>query len=201
MRMCMLILPHKCYLEHLETTVYWLIFKTWSLQDDLGPMTNNFSKWIDLPNEIAQVCILLWSDCTSSLISTSNKQKCSHGDLGTLTSVLIFVCLDVLFALPLPSCLPQSHLWFALETNCTTNPVGTVVFLVHTLLSWHQQPQKTRSKLCWTQEYRHLCWLYGHSFMLITVHMYWTSLTKKKKKKKGVVFFQQHYTVSEDCIQ
>lgn len=70
-RMCTIILPPRCYVEHLETTVYWLIFKTWSLQDDLGPMTNDFSEWIDLPNETIQVCILPWSDCTLSFISMS----------------------------------------------------------------------------------------------------------------------------------
>lgn len=69
--MCMLILTPKCYLEHLETTMYWFMFKLWSLQDDSGPMTNYFSKWIDLPNEIVQVCILPWSDCTLSFITIS----------------------------------------------------------------------------------------------------------------------------------
>lgn len=130
--MCMLILLSKCYLEHLETTVYWLIFQTWHLQDDIWQITSDFSKWIALPNEIVQVCTLSWSDCTLSFTSMSNKHKCSHQDLGTLRTVLIFVYLDASFALPLPFSLLWSHLWFALETNHATSSTGTVVFPVHT---------------------------------------------------------------------
>lgn len=195
-RMCMLILPPKCYLEHLETTVYWFIFKTRSLQDDLGLMTNDFSKWIDLPNEIVQVCILPWNDCTLSFISTSNKHKCSHWDLRTLTSVLTFVYLDVLLALPLSSCLPRSHLWFAFETNHITNPVGTVVFLVRTPLAdtnsrWRPDPSSPGPNST------DISVGFADSFMLIAVHMHWTSLSEKKCG----VFCQQYYLVSEDCME
>lgn len=95
-----------------------------------------------------------------------------------------FIRLGISISWCITSC--TTVLLFASESLviCTSNKLynqpcrHSHVPCVHTIRRC-QQMLNTRSKLCWTQQHRHLCWFCGRSFVLTAVHMHWTALTKE----------------------